>query len=168
MPNFWRKKMTEQGYNNLDRSIQEMSGFYETRVENLETPAPPPPVRSLTRKKKNSKNPKAVSFQDSEEDSSDDETPPSKKKFCQYHGKCSHSTDKCPTLKALIKKVKSNKSKGYRKGGKKTYTKHKVNVLIEKKLKKAFKGRKKSRQELCSFEKMEVSGFSIPWWQQCI
>ena len=55
MTNSWGKKMTEQGYNYLDGSIQEMSGFFETRVENLETPAPPPAVRSLSRKKKNSK-----------------------------------------------------------------------------------------------------------------
>ena len=58
----------------------------------------------------------------------------------------------------LNKKDKSNKSKGYRKGDEKTYTKHKVNVLIEKMLKKAFKGRKKRKQELRSFEKMDVSG----------
>ena len=44
---------------------------------------------------------------------------PNKKKFCQYHGKCSHSTDECTTLEALIKKAKSNKTKGYRKGGEK-------------------------------------------------
>ena len=44
--------MTKQGYNYLDRSIQEMTGFFETRVENLETPAPPPAVRSSTKKKK--------------------------------------------------------------------------------------------------------------------
>ena len=37
---------------NLDRSFQEMPGFFETWVENLETPAPSPAVRSLTRKKK--------------------------------------------------------------------------------------------------------------------
>ena len=37
------------------------------------------------------------------------------------------------------------------------YTKHEVNVLIKKKLKKAFKGRKKCKQELRAFEKMEVS-----------
>ena len=160
IPNSWRKIMTEQGYNFLDRSIQEMSGFFETRVENLETPAPPPAVRSLTRKKKkkNSKKRKAVSFEDSDKDSSDDEKPSSRKKFCQYHGKCSHSTDECTTLKALIKKAKSNKPKGYRKGGEKIHTKHEVNVLIEKKLKKAFKGRKKRKQELRTIEKVEVSG----------
>ena len=41
--------MDEQGFNNLERSIQKMSGFFETRIENLETPAPKPAVRSLTR-----------------------------------------------------------------------------------------------------------------------
>ena len=33
-----------------------------------------------------------------------------------------------------------------------------MNVLIEKKLKKAFKGRKKCKQELRTFQKMDVSG----------
>ena len=79
-------------------------------------------------------------------------------KLCQYHDKYSHSTDECTKLKALIKKTKSNKSKGYRKGVKKTYNKHKVNVLIKKKPKKAFKRSKKCKQELHMFEKMEVSG----------
>ena len=79
-------------------------------------------------------------------------------KFYQYHRKCSNCINKCTTLKALVKKAKSNKSKGYRKGGKKTYTKHEVNILNEKKVKKAFKGKKKHGQELRNFEKMEVSG----------
>ena len=118
--------MTKQGYKYLNRSIQEMSDFFETMVENLETPAPPEAVRSLTWKKK------FQETEDSDKDSSDDEKPSSRKKFCQYHGKCSHSMDKCATLKALIKKAKFNKSKGFRKGGKKMYTKHKVNILIEK------------------------------------
>ena len=47
--------MTEQGYNYLDRPIQEMPGFLETRVDNLETQTAPPDVRSLTKKKKYSK-----------------------------------------------------------------------------------------------------------------
>ena len=55
MPNSWKKKMTEQEYNYLDRSIQEMSGFFEIRAENLETPAPQPAVRNLSRIKNNSK-----------------------------------------------------------------------------------------------------------------
>ena len=84
MPDLWRMKLTKQGYNYLDRSIQEMSGFFETRVENLETPATPPTVRSLTRKKKkkNSKKRKAVSFEKSVKDSSDNKKSSSKKKFC--------------------------------------------------------------------------------------
>ena len=58
----------------------------------------------------------------------------------------------------LIKKAKLNKSKGYRKGGKKMYIQHKMKALIEEKLKKAFKGRKKRKQKLRTFEKMDVSG----------
>ena len=44
IPNSWRTKMTEQGYIYLDRSIQKMSVCFETRVEKLETPAPPASV----------------------------------------------------------------------------------------------------------------------------
>ena len=51
IPNLWRKKFTKQGYNYLDRSIQEMS----SRVKNLETQAPPPALSSQPRKKKYSK-----------------------------------------------------------------------------------------------------------------
>ena len=47
MSNLWRKKMTEQVYNKLDRSIQEMLDFFEKRVVNLKTPVAPPAVRSL-------------------------------------------------------------------------------------------------------------------------
>ena len=75
--------MTEQGYNRLEIYIQWMSGFFETKVDHLETPAPPLAVRSLTRKKKKkkSKKRKAVCFEDSDEDYSDDKKPSSKKKF---------------------------------------------------------------------------------------
>ena len=66
--------------------------------------------------------------------------------------------DECASLKDLFKKAKSYKSKGCRTGDEKTYTKHEVNVLIENKLKKAFKGRKKRKQELRTFENMKVSG----------
>ena len=150
MPNLWMKKMTEQGYNYLDRYIQEMSGFFETRIENLETPTPPPAVRSQTRKKKkNSKNRKAFSFEDSDEDSSDEKKPLSRKKFCRYHGKCSHSTDECTTLKALIKQAKSNKFKGCKKGGEKTYTKYEVKV---------FKRRKKLKQESRTLRRWKFQG----------
>ena len=136
-----------------------MSGFFETRIENQETPAPPSAVRNLTRKKKkkNYKKRKAVSFEDSDKDSSDDKKPLSRNKFCQYHGKYIHFMDECTTLKALIKKAKSNKSIGYRKGNENVHQIRSERANWEK-LKKAFKGRKKRKQESRTFEKMEVSG----------
>ena len=36
IPNSWREKFTEQRYNYLDRSIQKMSGFFETRTLRLQ------------------------------------------------------------------------------------------------------------------------------------
>ena len=36
MPNTWKKKMIEQGYNYLDGPIHAMAEFFETRIENLE------------------------------------------------------------------------------------------------------------------------------------
>ena len=44
--------MTKQRYNYLDRSIQDMSDFVETRVENLKTQVPSSVVRRLLRKKR--------------------------------------------------------------------------------------------------------------------
>ena len=64
--------------------------------------------------------------------------------------------DKYTTLKALMKQGNSNKYREYKKGGEKKYTQHKVNVFIWKKLKKAFKRRKKCKQELDSFEEMDT------------
>ena len=101
-------------------------------------------------------------FQDSKEDSSDDKKPPSKKKFCQYYGKFSHSTDECTKFKTLVKKAESNKSKGYRKGGEKSYTKHKVNVLIEKMLKQAFKGRRNVSRNYVALRKWKFQDLKSP------
>ena len=36
MPTTWEKKMIEQGFNYTDSTIKEMTGFFETTVENLE------------------------------------------------------------------------------------------------------------------------------------
>ena len=52
MLNIWMKRKIKQGHNDLDRSIQAMSGFFETRVENLEVSAPKPTVNMRPRKKK--------------------------------------------------------------------------------------------------------------------
>ena len=36
MPNMWKKKMVEKGYNYLDSSTQQMTEFFATMIENLE------------------------------------------------------------------------------------------------------------------------------------
>ena len=36
MPNPWKKKMVEQGYNYIDCPILSMAEFFETRIKNLE------------------------------------------------------------------------------------------------------------------------------------
>ena len=41
MPNSWKKKMTEQGFNYIAHHIYEISDFFETRCENLESQAEP-------------------------------------------------------------------------------------------------------------------------------
>ena len=41
MPNMWKKKMVEQGYNYLDGPIHSMVDFFKTRIENLEKLIPP-------------------------------------------------------------------------------------------------------------------------------
>ena len=52
-----------------DWPIQEISGFFEKKVENLETPAPPPSVKKPPSKNKNenSEKRKAIASEDSNE-----------------------------------------------------------------------------------------------------
>ena len=47
--------MTKQGYIYPGRSIQEISSVFETKVENLEAPEPPPAVKKPPTKKKSKK-----------------------------------------------------------------------------------------------------------------
>ena len=96
--------MTKQGYNYLDWSIQEMISFFETRAGILEASVPTAVKKPPKNKKKgNSKKQKVSSYEDSDKDSSEDEKTSSRKKFCQYQGKCTYSTDECITLNALMK-----------------------------------------------------------------
>ena len=77
-------------------------------------------------------------------------------KFCQYHGTCGHTTDECTTLKVLVKQAKQKKGNHFQK--KKRFTKHEVNLMVQKQVKKAMKKKKKKRtEELRAFEKMSVS-----------
>ena len=59
-----------------------------------------------------------------------------------------------PSLKRSNPTRSNDKGK---QGSNEMYTTHEANFLIKKKLKKAFKGRKIYKQELHTFEKMDVS-----------
>ena len=77
------------------------------------------------------------------------------KKICQYHGICGHTTNESMLLKFLVQKEKLIKFKANKK---RKYTKHEVNVLVERKVKKAMKKKKKKcKEELGEFENMSVS-----------
>ena len=145
MPNMWKKKMIEQGYKYLDGPIHSMAEFFETRIENLEKSIPPS-VPSRNNKRKSKKGKKKEEQEEHEG-----------RKFCQYHGMCGHTTDECTTLKALVKQAKQKKGNHFQK--KKRFTKHEVNIMVQKQVKKALKQNKKKKrtEELRAFENMSVS-----------
>ena len=141
MPNMWKKKMVERGYNYLDDPIHSMAVFFETRIENLEKSIPPSdPSRNKKKSKKGSNQRQLVTFDNSKDEDSDEGH--SEKKFCQYHDMCRYTTDQCTTLKALIKQAKQKKSKYF--NNKKRFTKHEINIMVQKQVKKALKQKKGS------------------------
>ena len=78
------------------------------------------------------------------------------KMFCKYHCTCRHTTNECTTLKTLVKQAKQKKGKHFKK--KKRHTKHEVNIMVKKHVKKVLKQKKrKCTKELHAFEKMIVS-----------
>ena len=63
IPNMWKKKMVEQGYNYLNGPIHSITEFFETRIENLEKSIPlSVPSRNKKKSKKGSKKRKSVTF----------------------------------------------------------------------------------------------------------
>ena len=144
MPNKWKKKMIEQGYNYLDGPIHAMAEFFESRIENLEKSIPPSVSSRNPKKSKKGKKKEAAEEKEGH-------------KFCQYHGICGHTTDECTTLKALVKQAKQKKGNHFHK--KKRFTKHEVNIMVQKQVKKAMKKSKKKKrtEELRAFEKMSMS-----------
>ena len=150
MPNTWEKKMVKQGYNYLDGPI-----FFETRTENLEKSIPPSvPTRNNRKSKKGSMEKKLVTFDDADDEDSDEGH--LGKKFCHYHYACGHTKDQCTTLKALVKLAKQKKSKHFDKM--KRFTKHEINVMVQKQVKKALKQEKRKHTgEVWAFKKTSVS-----------
>ena len=65
MPNAWKKKMVEQGYNYLDDPIYSMAEFFKRRIENLEKSILPNVLtRNNKKNKKGYKKRKLVNFGD--------------------------------------------------------------------------------------------------------
>ena len=95
-----------------------------------------------------------MTFDDSKDEDSEEEH--KGKKFYQYHGTCGNTTDEFTTLKALVKQAKQKTGKYFQK--KKRFTKHEVNIMVQKQAKKALKQKKrKHTEELGAFKKMSVS-----------
>ena len=108
-PGSWIKKMMEQGYNYLDAAVivQTMAYFFEFGFANLEEKHK---GQESKKERKASKKHKSFQFEeDSDEDSSEDQK--LRKKYCTYHGVCSHTTDAFTTHKELIKKNKQTQAK---------------------------------------------------------
>ena len=69
MPNTWKKKIVDQGYNYFDGPVNSMAEFLKTRSKILEKSIPPKiPSRIKKNKKVGSKKRKAVTFGDSEDE----------------------------------------------------------------------------------------------------
>ena len=110
MPTMRKNKIIEPGFNYANSTIKERTDFFETRVENLE-PKEEKKKSSAATKKTNKKNLKKRKKENSSsnvvesiEESSVERQP--NKKYCIIHGKCSHSTDDCKDLHAMINKHK--------------------------------------------------------------
>ena len=93
------------------------------------------PQGTRRNQRKGSKKRKAVTFRDSEDEGFKDVY--KGKKFCQLNDTYGHTTDECTTLKAVITKAKQKKGKPLEK--KTRYTKHEVNIMVQKQVKKAIK-----------------------------
>ena len=94
--------------------------------------------------RKNHKKRKREDSDSSVVESSEESTKASRptRKYCILHGKCSHSTDYCKYLCAMVNNHKQRKKRNF-----KTYGENnkEINTLIEKKLQKFVK--KKKRKE---------------------
>ena len=107
--------------------------FLKTRIENLEKSISLSiPARNNKKNKNDSKKRKLATFANSDIEGLDKRQ--KGKKFRQYHGTCGHTTDQCSTLMALVKQAKQKRSKYFDK-----FTKHEVNFMVQKQVKKALK-----------------------------
>ena len=100
MPTTWKNKMIEQGFNYADSAVNEMTDFFETRVENLEPKEKKKKLSGAAKKSKDKKSTKKRKREDSNSsviESSEYSSMEYRtlRTYCVLHGKCSHSTYKC-------------------------------------------------------------------------
>ena len=77
-------------------------------------------------------------------------------KYCILLGKCSHSSDSCIDLRAMVNKHKQKKKKYFRTNGK---SNKELSALIKKNFQKFVKNKKgrKTEKELQQFQEMQIS-----------
>ena len=98
MPNAWKNKMIEQGFDYADSTIKEIANFFETRVENLGAKEDKKKSSAVAEKSlKKTKKRKREAFESSIIESSEESTTK-----LAVHGKCSHSTDYCKGLGTIF------------------------------------------------------------------
>ena len=107
MPTTWKNKMIEQGLNYADSTIKEMTDFFEIKVWNLELKEEKKIFSAAAKRTlKKIKERKREDSDSSVIESSKEFTlarRPSKKYFI-LHDKCSHSSDSCKDLCAMVNK----------------------------------------------------------------
>ena len=139
--------MIEQGFNYADSTIKEMTDFIENRVENLEPKEDSKKSSAAAKKSKNYlKKRKREDSDSSVVDSSKESTEARRltRKYCILHGNCSHATDNCKDLRAMVNKHKQKKRKPLTNYGK---SNKELNALIERKFQKFVKNKKRRKTE---------------------
>ena len=109
-----------------------MTDFFETRVENLEPKkdkkkSSAAAKKSLKKAKRRKREDSDSSVVESSEESAEAHHPI--RIYCILHGKCSHFTDNCKVLRAMVNKIKQKMKKNSRTYGR---SNKELNALIEK------------------------------------
>ena len=151
--------MIEQGFNYADSTTKDMTHFFETRVENLEPKEDRKKISVAAKKSKNAHKKRKREDSDSIVVGSSKESTKAQRptrKYCILHGKCSHPTNNCKDLRAMINKHKQKRRKPIKNYGK---SNKELNALIEKTFQKFVKNKKRRKTEkmLPHFQEMKIS-----------
>ncbi len=119
-PKSWRTEMDRQGFFPLDSSVNAVVEFME-RIEETETEIESRNVKKPSSNSNGNKKPAAKDWK-----TKDWKSQGKTEKYCSLHGKGSHTTEECHTLKNKRFKGDRNKNQGFQKKayGNKTWTKN--------------------------------------------